>query len=88
MYLRCYDGLNVDVIEENALSFIMGKSVAMETFVTSTVSLIPYLTWTFMCDPYTCVQNRPRPKKILPPALRKVTKPRSNMASRCDSESN
>ena len=59
MYLRCYDGLNVDVIDKNALSFIMGKGVAMETFVTSTVSfrLFRYLTSTFMCVPYTCVQT-------------------------------
>ena len=55
MYLPCYDGMNVDVIDKNALSFITGKSVAMKTIVTSTVSfrLFRYLTRTI----YTSVQN-------------------------------
>jgi hypothetical protein len=34
-----FDGINVDFIDKNGLSFIMGQIVAMETGITSTVSL-------------------------------------------------
>ena len=43
--------MNVDIIDKNALSFIMGQIVAMETSVTSTVSLRMFGYWTgiFVC---------------------------------------
>jgi hypothetical protein len=51
--------MNVDIIDKNALSFIMGQIVAMETCVTSTVllRLFRYFTETFMYGPHTCVLN-------------------------------
>jgi hypothetical protein len=51
--------MNVDIIDKNALSFIMGQIVAMETCVTSTVllRLFRYFTETFMYGPHTCVSN-------------------------------
>ena len=53
-----FDGINVDCSEKNAPSFIMGQIVAMETGVTSIVSLQIFRnwTWSFICDLYTCVQ--------------------------------
>jgi hypothetical protein len=49
------DAMNVNVIDKNALSFIMGQIVAMETGVIATVSLrlFRYLTGTFICGLHT-----------------------------------
>ena len=95
--------MNVDVIDEKCKSFIMGQIVAMETSVTSTVSLRMFGYWTgiFVCGLHICVQNLskigqelailqnwPWPKKIRPPALGKVIEPRSHVTFLFDSESN
>jgi hypothetical protein len=47
------------LLTKNALSFIIGKIVAMETNVTSTVSLRMFGYWTgiFVCGLHICVHN-------------------------------
>jgi hypothetical protein len=84
-------------------NFIMGQIVAMETSVTSTVSLRMFGYWTgiFVCGLHICVQNLskigqqlailqnwPWPKKCRPPALGKVIEPRSNTTKLSDCKSN
>jgi hypothetical protein len=51
--------MNVDIIDKNALSFIMGQIVAMETCVTSAVllRLFRYFPETFWYGLHTCVSN-------------------------------
>ena len=91
------------LLTKNALSFIMGQIVALETGVTSTVSLWLFFDighghsctihtpvsqiWTKIGQELTILENWPWPKKFWPPALGKVIEPRSNMTYLCDSQS-
>ena len=84
------------LLTNNALSFIMGQIVAMETIVTATVSLRLFRYWTgiFACGLHMYVQNLSNNwqfrqiyldlKKNPPLALGKVIEPRSNVTNLCD----